>query len=32
MVFNKKLYNVETSQLIFDTDQLAYFKVSLSKV
>ena len=32
MVFNKKLDNVETSQLICDTDQLAYFKVSLSKV
>ena len=32
MIFNKKLYNIESSQLIFDTDQLTYLKVFLNKL
>ena len=32
MIFNKTLYNIETSQLVFDTDQLTYLKVFLSKL
>ena len=32
MIFNKKLYNIESSQLIFDPDQLTYLKVFLNEL